>query len=1191
MLNEDGPHAAGLASVKAVGLFDSEERLVPLVSEYLTRGVQTANLAFASAETYGRNIGYLLEYLKGTSTFQNSSWDEILINVTQQGIARYFVHLREIEGLSSVTIRNRDGCYVALFNDFLCVGRNHQPALREDNPYAGGFISPSPKKSLIDPCSLNDLKALILSTNRERERALLQSIFDVGLRRSEVGRLTLGAVNDALNFARANFIGENEVEWVHPDYCPVFIEGSKGRGQELKERYSIVSKATLERIKRYHATPLYRKYARQYESADVTPCFFNSQGSPFNADAVSKLLERVSERAVKSKRLDRVISPHKLRHGHAYEIITSPDLGKTFLDGLVAAQMSLGHANSATTEKNYAQLPQELFRICHSSNGEIVTKASSMAALVSETALKIRLGDEKMSVYERALGSSRIYKWLEELEENPQGYYEVELCDNDSGIYAPLMLSASYIASKDLDPSLEIFELAEQKLILNMCIDGVIHSGETAAGCNWRLKLLGWYRNLSQEEKLKLPIFGNKLSLRRGLTLVPGLEGIQAHITRYPSVAIAYDEINQDLQRLGVVSNGYQTVKERREAKEEYIPQEPILVDFKRLRMKEFATLDDLERASEDKPFNDLKQAFAVASLKTTSDSGERNYLDAFNMVSRFFFERGLIGREPIAATLDAFILPRIHTHLEQMIITGDISPAFANTHLSAFRKTLTTIKNLKGYAGPDFINCQGFDADRVTDLYRPYTSSERRRISACVDEDILRNNLLAKPYELSGVGEDPVGSNGKLKPGYSTLENARWIFENRLNCKAVGSRTRSSSGDTYIDAFWSIVERSGVGLRDILESWGTHYLVDSKVIAPYAIKLGQVTGLNADSLRFLNLDDFEPKHRLTQRACLKYWKERSGGGKVMLLDLFDADITWLTTSQAEAVAKIFKDVEALTAEFRHAAPEKARKSLFIWQSSAPKEFLKVKSFATGKDGSVTTVFNSYAQRKGLVSDEGAPLNLTPARLRPSFISELVERGVPIREIQLILGHKHIKTTQAYLDRMDFNTVARGKLDVALRQIHERALAAADLTAAPNQGEPVTTNLIEVVQVGAPEVVFKTPLASCKNIFNPPEFVKRLSTYVPGRPCSMYNMCLGCENVLLTASNLPEIFAMERDYRKLVEVSRVMDTPYGQVVHENLSLLDNILGDKSDFTAEELSEGRRLAEFVDTTILIDGVGL
>lgn len=796
-----------------------------------------------------------------------------------------------------------------------------------------------------------------------------------------------------------------------------------------------------------------------------------------------------------------------------------------------------------------------------------------------------------MSIYQCPIASSHVLNWLKELEDNPLGYYEVELSDNDSGMYAPLMLSASYLASKELDPSLEIFELAEQKLILNMYIDGVIHRGETAAGCNWRLKLLGWYKSLSHEEKLKLPIYGNKLSIRRGVSLVPGLETIKSSWNRYPSVGKACEEINDDLFRLGALSREYMTVKERFENKEDFNLQEPRLVDFKRLRMKDFVSLSDLEGSSEGKPFNDLKHAFAIASLKTASDSGERNYLDAFSMLSRFLLGRGLKGSEKITDMLDAFILPRIRTHLEQMITVGEMSPISANSYLSAFRKTLSTIKNLKGYTGPDFVNCQGFDPDRVTDLYRPYTASERRRISASVDEDILRNNMLAQPYRLSGIGEDPVGKNGKLKLRYGTLENARWIFENKLGCKVVGSRTQSRTGDPYVDAFWSIVNRSGMGLRDVLESWGVHYLVDSRVIAPYAIKLGQVTGLNADSLRFLDLDDFEARHPLTGRACLKYWKERSGGGKVMPLDLFDADISWLTTSQGEAVARIFDDVKALTAEFRDAAPQKAKNSLFIWQSSASKSFRLVKSLTTSKDGFVTVIFNAYSQRKGIVSDDGAPLNLTPSRLRPSFISELVERGIPVREIQLILGHKHISTTLAYLDRMDFNSIARSRLDVALQQVHERAVENGDQAHAAKQAGGETASLIDVVEIDAPAVILKTPLASCKNIFNPPEFVKRLSSYVPGRPCSMYNMCLGCENVLLTASNLPELFAMERDYRKIVEVSRVMDTPYGQVVHENLSLLDKILGEKSDFTTEELTEGRRLAEFVDTTILVDGVGL
>ena len=397
MLNEDGPLVAGQVSVTAVGLFDSEERLAPLASEYLSRAVQGANLAILSAETYGRNIGYLLDHLKSTSSFKNSSYDEILLAVTKQGILRYYTHLREVDGLSSATIRNRDGCYMALFNDFLCVGNNHQPPVRLHNPYAGGFISPAPKKNLVQPCSMQELKALIECSSAERERSLVQTIFDAGLRRSEIGRLTLGSVNRALDFACSNLVPDNADEterWAHPDYCPLYIDGSKGRGREFKPRYSIVSRSTLERIKRYHSTPLFRKFARRYELADDTPCYFNAEGKSYNADAVSKLLERLSKRAVKCKSVARMISPHKLRHGHAYAILASPDLGDNYLDKLLMAQKSLGHELFSTTEI-YTKLPVEIFNMICPATGEIPTRAKSMASLASETALKIRLGDKK----------------------------------------------------------------------------------------------------------------------------------------------------------------------------------------------------------------------------------------------------------------------------------------------------------------------------------------------------------------------------------------------------------------------------------------------------------------------------------------------------------------------------------------------------------------------------------------------------------------------------------------------------------------------------------------------------------------------------------------------------------------------------------------------------------------------------
>lgn len=791
-----------------------------------------------------------------------------------------------------------------------------------------------------------------------------------------------------------------------------------------------------------------------------------------------------------------------------------------------------------------------------------------------------------MNVSERAVESGKIFRWLKELEENPLQYYQVELSDNSSGTYTPLMLSESYVAGKDLDPSIKMFELAEQKLILNMLIDGVIHQGETAAGCNWRLKLLGWYKSLSQEEKLALPIFGNKLKLSKSVVPAFVKEAIKSGYSRYESVRLAYDDINADLQSLGAASASYMTVKERIESKGEFVPQENALVDFKRLQMLDFAALDGLEKSSEGRPFNDLKHAFATASLGTTSDSGASNYHEGFKWFTRLLTGQGFSGMEPLTEVLDPFSLPLFRSYLERHIVEGTLSPITATTLVSAVRSTLTTIKNIKGYTGSDFINCQGFDADRVTDAYRPYSSAERDRISASVNEDIEHYNTLAQPYQRSGIGKDPLNEKGSIKPGFKTLDNARWIFENKLGCSHVGHDQKGSE-DLYIRAFLSIVRRSDTGLREIVEGWGVHYLVDVQVITPYAIKLAQVTGLNADSIKLLDVDDYEPKHPLTGRPCLRYWKERSDGEKLMHLDIFEADITWLTTSQSYAVAQIFEDIKALTASFRDSAPPVMRDKLFIWQSSARKSFMEIKSFATGKDGALGVAFAAYGKRKGFVDSNGQPLNLTPARLRPSFISELVERDVPVREIQLILGHKHIETTLAYLDRMDFNYIARSKLDVALRELHESAAELADNRA---NGE-AEANLIEVVNLDEPQVVFNTPLASCRNIFNPPDFIKKLSSYVPGSPCALYNMCLGCENVLLTASNLPELFAMERDYLSLKDVSRIMDTPYGRVVRENLALLDSILYSKSDFTPEELAEGRRLSEFVDTTVLVDGVAM
>ncbi len=393
-LNDEIPVVRGVRTVLGAALFDSSEKIVRYVSEYLSEGARDGSLAFESLETYGRNLGYLIEHHQKDEDYSHLTPDEILLRLSSSSFSQYFSHLREVEHLAGTTIRNRDATYLAFYTEFLCAEGRGRKAYRHDNPYELGLFTPAPKRKLVKPCDPGELKALILCSQLERERCLLQFVFDAGLRSSEVGRVTLRAVKDALNFANTKLLGRPGTEGAQPNYCPVFIEGSKGRGNNFKERYSLVSRPTLERIRRYHASPLYKKYAARHASEDVTPCFFNADGNAYTEDSFAKLMERLSERGVKAGRLQRNVSPHKLRHGNAYAILNSPDLGESLLDRMVMAQKSLGHSRLQTLE-TYTAIPQEIYNSLCSADSELKTRADVMAQLAAETRKRIDLSDTK----------------------------------------------------------------------------------------------------------------------------------------------------------------------------------------------------------------------------------------------------------------------------------------------------------------------------------------------------------------------------------------------------------------------------------------------------------------------------------------------------------------------------------------------------------------------------------------------------------------------------------------------------------------------------------------------------------------------------------------------------------------------------------------------------------------------------
>lgn len=377
--------------VGVVALSDDME-VLPLVSEFLTRELRYKSVATETVKTYGNNLIYLLSFLRKIPSFRCEDLDQALLYVQSYHIEEYFTYLKNDEGLTSKTIRNRDASYKAFFDHYLCSEFSNKKALREDNPYDDGLLSGTPKSNLIEMCTLNELVSLMKCTPYERERLMLQFMFDSGVRRSEMPRITKQHIDDAWNQDSKNLIVDDNTVEVASNYRKLYIPGSKGRNREIKPRYTLVSVSTLKRIKRYHASPLYKKHARKF-GADK-PAFLNAYGGKYTRYSVGKLLERLSNRAIKRKNIKSPISPHKLRHGFAISVLSSPDLGRNDVDRLVIVKNCLGH-NELDTTQVYTSVPYDIYGSLVDRNGEILCRHQLMDMVVQKTSKSIDLRDKK----------------------------------------------------------------------------------------------------------------------------------------------------------------------------------------------------------------------------------------------------------------------------------------------------------------------------------------------------------------------------------------------------------------------------------------------------------------------------------------------------------------------------------------------------------------------------------------------------------------------------------------------------------------------------------------------------------------------------------------------------------------------------------------------------------------------------
>lgn len=286
--------------------------------------------------------------------------DEALADVDSDDIIDWVNDQRDA-GISERTIYNREVLVREMYKWFT----TEKAGVRNDVPWDGCLYSRAPHSNVPRFVTAQQVIMLLKGMHNESQRVAAHFIYDTGVRESELINLT-------------NRYLPNESYWPEEvNYYLMRIPGSKSRAGKFKYRYTIISRAMLARIRRYHASRGYN-LAKEWKVADPEkPTFLNVHGERLTRDSVYSSIKDAWKR---QQGEPAAMSPHKLRHGTAYSVLQS-ELGKELHDKLLILKSMFGHESITTTEI-YTAIP-----------------ASALQALCRDQQVKIKYAEAE-EIYE-----------------------------------------------------------------------------------------------------------------------------------------------------------------------------------------------------------------------------------------------------------------------------------------------------------------------------------------------------------------------------------------------------------------------------------------------------------------------------------------------------------------------------------------------------------------------------------------------------------------------------------------------------------------------------------------------------------------------------------------------------------------------------------------------------------------------
>lgn len=579
---------------------------------------------------------------------------------------------------------------------------------------------------------------------------------------------------------------------------------------------------------------------------------------------------------------------------------------------------------------------------------------------------------------------------------------------------------------------------------------------------------------------------------------------------------------------------------------------------------------------SEVAPFAQLEWIFDKRRDRMTNVSTKDNYASA----KTFYIQHIELteGRSPyvLAEKWDEFALLRFKGELQDRIGSGELSlTSYTLTgHFSAVRQVMKEAAAY-GLLGTQHIQETTWGpAFSETDAHKCYSDKELPQILNAVAEELRYSYAVAGGYERQpeNVGRDPrigVRRGKESGYGYRVEANMRWYFENVLDCSPIVGKGKAKQKH---GTFLAVATNVYGGLHELYRRWGVAAYVDENLLMPLAVNLQYLTGLNPSSLLGLKVDCLRDEHPLTGMPYLLFEKERSGGEKELHLPLLEKrEERGLKRKQTLQVKRVVTAVLKLTERVRQKlAPGDPRAQyLFVYESTGPRTHGQAKVMNSQQTAAWCA---RMVMKYNLRNDADAPLAFNLVRFRSTKLTEMALEGRDLFEIQQVARHKSIAQTVRYIAAHKLDGQARKEISAALEQIrtnHEQWLA------------PPTRAAEAKLQ---PMHLFKGLIADCKNVFDPPEKVKRAVDYVPGQACTRFNMCLFCRNVVVLKEHLAPLAA----YRAQIlsaQANNVQNLPHGHLYDQTLSVLDNLLDPKvSQFTAEDIQLALEMSSSADIVV-------